>query len=265
MRVPIFAYHTISEAPQAGIARFAVRPRDLERHLDLVADGGYTALTISDLVAHFDRGEALPPRTIAITFDDGYDDNLTVAAPLLEARRLRATVYVTTGFLPGCPGSDAVIAPGRMIGWDRLGELEAAGMEIGAHSHTHPQLDLLSRAAAGRQIRQSRDLLEVGLGHAVSSFAYPHGYATPWVRDEVRRCGFNSACGVRNAFSHVNDNHWLLARLTVMDTTTAAQVEAWLDGSGAPVAADREYVRTKAWRAARRARRRPLAAIAGRP
>lgn len=265
MPIPILAYHTISETPEAGIAPFAVRPCDFERHLDLVVAGGCTALTISDLVARIDRGEALPARAVAITFDDGYEDNLTVAAPMLRARGLAATMNLTTGWLPGCPGPSAGPAPGRMIAWDCVAELETAGMEIGAHSHTHAQLDLLPRAEAGDEIMRSKDLLEAGLGHAVSTFSYPHGYATRFIRDEVRRCGFRSACGVRNAFSHSHDDRWLLARLTVRATTTSTQVEAWLEGSGAPTASRREHVVTKAWRTTRRVRQLPFSPIPHRP
>jgi peptidoglycan/xylan/chitin deacetylase (PgdA/CDA1 family) len=263
-RIPILGYHSISETPEVHIAPFAVRPGDFERHLDLIVAHGATALTISDLVARLDGGEALPERTVAITFDDGFEDNLTVAAPLLEARGLPATVYLTTGFLPGCP-EPGPVQGGRMIRWDAIGQLERAGMEVGPHSHTHPQLDLLPKADAATEIARSKDLLEVALDHPVTSFAYPHGYASRWVRGEVRRRGFSSACGVRNAFSHRGDDHWLLARLTVRATTTPAQVDAWLRGSGAPMAARTEHLRTKAWRTARRVRQLPLSPIPYRP
>jgi len=261
VRIPILSYHTITADPRPGIAPLAVTPDQFERHLDLVVAGGFTALTVSDLTARLDAGEALPPRTLVLTFDDGYEDNLTVAAPMLEARKLAATVYVTTGVLPGSPQPARGPAPGRMLEWDRLAELEAAGIEVGAHSHTHPQLDLLPRAEAASEIRRCKGLLEDSLGHAVDSFAYPHGYATPWVREEVRRCGFRSACGVRNAFSHEEDSRWMAARLTVRATTTAAQVQCWLDGSGAPLAGRLEHLRTRAWRATRRVRQLPFSPI----
>ena len=263
--IPILAYHSISETPDAHIAPFAVRPSAFERHLDMVLAGGGTALAISDLVGRLERGEALPERAVAITLDDGFADNLTVAAPMLAARGLPATVYLTTGFLPGCPAGGAEHPPAGMIDWESIGQLECAGLEVGAHSHTHPQLDLLPRAAAGEEIALSKDLLETALGHPVASFAYPHGFAGRSVRHEVRRCGFSSACGVRNAFSHRHDDRWLLARLTVTATTTPNTVEAWLGGAGAPLASRNEHVRTKAWRTARRVRQLPFSPIPYRP
>ncbi len=255
MRIPILAYHSISDNPWPGMERFTVTPAHFARHLDLVVAGGFTALTVSDLADRLDRGQAVPRRTVALTFDDGYDDTLTLAAPMLAARRLTATVYVTTGLLRGSPEPGAGPALGRMLGWGHLVELEDAGLEVGAHSHTHPQLDVLARSDAAAEIRNCKRLLEDGLGHTVRTFAYPHGYASRWVRDEVRRSGFRSACGVRNAFSHEEDARWMMARLTVTASATAAQVQAWLDGTGARTAGRGERVRTTAWRGARRARR----------
>jgi peptidoglycan/xylan/chitin deacetylase (PgdA/CDA1 family) len=250
--IPILNYHTVSAAPAAAIAPFAVRPDDLARHLDLVWAGGLTAVTISDLVDLLDRDGAVAPGTVAITFDDGFEDNLTIAAPLLAARNLPATVYVTSGFLAGGEGTPYP-PPGPMLAWDGMRALEAAGIEVGSHAHSHRPLDVLTHLEARHEIRLSKQLIEEALGHRVRSFAYPHGYASRWIENEVRQCGFDSACGVGNAFSHPADNHWHLARLTVGATTTIGEVNGWLHGSCAAVAGPREQLRTTLWRGVRRA------------
>lgn len=263
--VPILNYHAISDRPGPEIAAFAVRPDEFARHLDLIVAGGHSAVTVSRYVDLLDGGQ-VPPGTVVITFDDGFEDNLTVATPMLVARQMPATMYLVTGHLPGCPGGPAGRPLGPMISWDRLGDLEAAGLEIGAHSHSHPQLDLLRRCDASPEISRSRDLLQDALGHSVASFAYPHGYASSWLQAEVRRAGFRSACGVRDALSYPGDNPWLLARLVMRPSTTCAQLSGWLRGTGASIAPPGERLRTKAWRAARRARtmspgRRPAAGV----
>jgi len=269
-RVPIFNYHTVTDHPRPGIAGFAVRPDNLARHLDLIVAHHCTALTISALVDLLDRDIAPPPATVVITFDDGYEDNLAVAAPLLLARGLPATVFVTTGFLPGCPGGSIVKPPGPMLPWECLPDLEAAGLEVGSHAHTHPEMDVLPNSAASHEIRHSKSLLEAALDHSVESFAYPHGYATPWLQQEVGRAGFRSACGVRDAFSHPGDNRWHLSRLIVRSTTSCDQIDRLLQGTGAPTAGAHERLRTKGWRAVRRVRSsvlpdpaRPTPAVTG--
>ena len=257
--VPILNYHTISDDPGPVIAPYAVGRDAFASHLDVIQAAGCTALTVTQYVDRLERGTALPVRPVVITFDDGFEDNLTVAAPLLAARDMPATVYVTTGLLPGCPGGGAGHPLGPMIPWEHLPELEKEGIEVGAHSHSHPELDVLDRDAAAWEIRRSRDLLELALGHPLASFSYPHGYAGGAIEAEVRRYGFRSACGVRHALSHRGDDPWLLARLVVGPRTTPAQLDRWLHGTGARLAGRRERLRTKAWRQARRALPSPAA------
>jgi len=252
--IPLLAYHSVSDSPEDAIAPFTIGPGEMARQLDLVVASGLRAVTVSEYVELFDHDPSRLRETVVITFDDGFEDNLTVAAPLLAERQLPATVYATSGFLAGPTGTSAFRTPGRMIAWHDLAKLEAAGIEIGAHGHSHRALDVLTRAEADEEIALSKQLLEGALGHPVASFAYPHGYANRWTKDAVRRCGFRSACGVRNAFSHPGDDRWFLARLTVTATTSTAQVGSWLKGSGAPTAGRREALRTTAWREARRAR-----------
>jgi peptidoglycan/xylan/chitin deacetylase (PgdA/CDA1 family) len=141
-----------------------------------------------------------------------------------------------------------------MLRWEQLHDLEAFGFEVGAHSHTHRQLDVLPLSIAALEMRRSRELLEQHLGHQVPSFAYPYGYSSPPLRAEVAACGFDSACGVRNALSHIRDDRWRIARLTVQNNTPIERISAWLQGQHAALAEPGETLQTRVWRAARRIR-----------
>lgn len=249
--IPILRYHTVCEVPVGPIAPFAVRPDDLARHLDLVVEGGHTALSMAQLVDRYDAGTPVEPGTVVVTFDDGFEDTLLVAAPLLAERGVRATVYVTAGFLAGgLPAPYRV--PGRMLEWQSLVDLEAAGIEVGSHTYSHRALDLLPREEARSEIAVSKGLLESAIGHPVASFAYPGGHASRWLEEQVRRCGFRSAAGVRNVLSHPHDNRWRMARLTVGASTTIDDVRGWLRGVRAPIARRREQLPTTGQREARR-------------
>jgi peptidoglycan/xylan/chitin deacetylase (PgdA/CDA1 family) len=242
-RIPVLLYHSVSDAPADSIAAYTVSPAVFDRHLDLIT-GHHQALTVSQLAECLAGREQLPEDPVVITFDDGFLDNLEVAAPRLAARKLTATVYVTTGYI-GLSG---------MLEWEQLRDLEAMGIELGAHSHSHTPLDELGLADAADEIRLSQGMLEDRLQHAIPSFAYPHGYSTQAIRSSVRSAGFRSACGVRNAFSHPGDDPWCIARLTVHADTDVQQIERWLSGEGAPLAAPGEAFPTRAWRAVRRIR-----------
>jgi peptidoglycan/xylan/chitin deacetylase (PgdA/CDA1 family) len=260
MRIPVLLYHSVSNDPPAVIEEFTVTPSEFARQLDLVVESGFTVLKVSTF-AEVLRGHApLPPRPLVITFDDGFADFCDTALPALQERGLCATLYVPTGLLRGRPERVRFPSLGdSLLEWRQLAEIERSGIEIGAHSHTHPHLDTLSTAAAREEITRSKELLEDELAHEVASFAYPNGYSNPTVRRLVADAGFRSACAVKNAFSSIDDDVFAIARLTVTATTPPARFRAWLEGAGAPDAPARERLQTRLWRGYRRARAVALA------
>lgn len=251
--VPILVYHSVSRRSSEWLSPYTVSPEVFAQHLDLIVDQGRTSLTVSELVA-LRRRRAVPDRSVVITFDDGYADFADFAMPLLAERGLKSTLYVTTGFLRGAPRTVDAIPPDEMLDWSHLPSLAAAGVELGAHGHTHDQLDTLSPPRARSEITRSRDLLEGATGQPAKSFAYPHGFSSPRVRRLVAEAGFTSACAVRNSLSPPNDDVWRLARLMVLATTAPGTFQSWLTGSGASVAKPGEALQTRLWRAWRRGR-----------
>jgi peptidoglycan/xylan/chitin deacetylase (PgdA/CDA1 family) len=141
-----------------------------------------------------------------------------------------------------------------MLSWSQLPELLESGVELGAHSHSHPQMDTLTGAALREELGRPKDLLEEAIGQQVDHFAYPHGYNGPRVRRAARDTGYRAAAAVRNALHPPGEDPFAVARLTVTRTTTARDIARWLDGAGAPVAGPRESLRTRGWRAYRRGR-----------
>jgi peptidoglycan/xylan/chitin deacetylase (PgdA/CDA1 family) len=250
--VPILLYHSVSDAPSAQMRPFTVGPSVFRRQLEAVAESGVDVLSVSDFV-RLRETAMLPERPAVITFDDGFADFAEHALPALAEHRLPATLYVTTGFLAGCPDGPAWARPAeRMLHWSQLRDLDAAGVEIGAHTHNHPYLDTLVEGAARDEIVRSRALLEEELGREIESFAYPNGYSSEAVRRLVPAAGYRSACAVRNTFSSIHDDRFALARLTVRDTTTIDELADWLAGFGAPPPRAGERVATRAWRVYRR-------------
>jgi peptidoglycan/xylan/chitin deacetylase (PgdA/CDA1 family) len=258
--LPILMYHSITDRPSDWIGRFAVRPGVFAAQLDELEAAGFTGVTVSTLVDAVHHGTGtLPPRPVAITFDDGFADFCDTALPLLAERGFPATVYVTTGFTEGDATTLAPARPdARMLSWSQLAALREHDVEIGAHSHTHPELDTLPGRDLVGEIDGSRKLLEDRLGQAVRSFAYPYGYSSRAVRQLVAQAGFDSACAVRNALSPTRDDLFALARLTVLRTTSMPGFRGWADGTGAVVAPSRERLATTGWRAVRRVRARTV-------
>jgi peptidoglycan/xylan/chitin deacetylase (PgdA/CDA1 family) len=253
-RVPILTYHSITDDPHPYIRTFSVSPRTFGHHLDLIQEAGLTPLTVSRFAALGHDG-CLPARPVLITFDDGWRDVATEALPMLQQRGIPATLYITTGFLRGRPGGTHIAAPSTAaLHWDDLQPLADGGFEVGAHTVSHPELDIVRRRQARDEISASRSALEDHLGRPVVSFAYPHGYHDRQVAALVTAAGFTSACVVKNAFATRMDDPLSLARILVRSDTSTAIMKAWLQGEGAPVAQQHEHVRTRLWRGYRRTR-----------
>jgi peptidoglycan/xylan/chitin deacetylase (PgdA/CDA1 family) len=248
--VPVLAYHSISDERRDGTMRWSVSPGDFDEQMALIRERGRTPLTVSRYAAVLRGQTPLPPRPVLITFDDGFADLAETALPVLRRYGLTATAYVITsqlGLSPS-PGGDPV------LDWDGLRELRAHGVEVGSHSRTHHALDCLRQRELHSEIARSRWELEDGLRVPVSSFAYPYGYHSPAVRRVVQDAGYTSACGVKNALSHEEDDVFAIARVLIERDTGTARVGALLDGDGWPLAWRGEHLRTRSWRAYRRVR-----------
>jgi peptidoglycan/xylan/chitin deacetylase (PgdA/CDA1 family) len=259
--VPILLYHSVSDSPSPYISRFAVSPGIFRRHLAAIAERGCTTLTVSEYADAAANGPtSVPDRTVVVTFDDGYEDFYEQALPALLDFGIKATIYVTSGFLRDYDDGSAAARRGRMMDIAQLQYAAAAGMEIGGHTHSHPELDTLRRADARHEIERCKALLTHALGREIRSFAYPHGYSSASIRRLVQAAGYDSACGVKNALSSPNEDRFSLSRLMIRDVTSLHDVEQWLAGAGAPTAPRRDSIATRGWRVVRRVRaatRRP--------
>lgn len=215
--VPILMYHSISGRASSAFADFAVPPARFAEQVRAIREAGFRAVTMSEL-AQLRRGGTWPAEPlVAVTFDDGYRDFVSEALPVLRDAGLCATLYVTTGYVGGTSSWLASEGEGdrAMLGWSELAEVASEGVEIGAHSATHPQMDLLAPSALRRETATPRAELEDRLSVAVQSFAYPYGYARRQTRAAVQALGYDNACSVADLVSTATDDLFALPRLTV--------------------------------------------------
>ena len=130
---------------------------------------------------------ALPQRPIVLTFDDGFQDFHTQALPLLKKFGFTATLYITTGFIGETSRWLAEGGDGQrpMLNVAQIQEIAASNIEIGAHTHTHPMLDMLPQKQVVEEVERPKAILEDALGAPVESFAYPFGYYSDAVKRAV--------------------------------------------------------------------------------
>ena len=213
-RVPVLMYHEIADQA-ASADPFAVAPDVFARHLAYLREAGFNTLTAGELAAFLADGTgSLPERPVVLTFDDGYGDFYTAALPVMKQHGFTGTLFQTTGWV----GKKDVSQ--RMLNWRELAEIEQAGIEIGAHTVRHPQLDQLSDTDLRDELHASKSALEDRLGLAVPGLAYPYGYSSRRVRDIARELGYTYAYAVGNSMTTSAAGRFTLPRLTVQRATT---------------------------------------------
>lgn len=218
-------YHSVASESSGGFQPWTVAPGLLSEHLAALDDAGYRGITLSEYV---DQGPC--DGTVVLTFDDGFRDFHEHVLPRLVERGWSATAYVPTAYVGSTSRWLAGKGEGRraVMNWSQLAEVQSAGIEIGSHSRTHCQLDLIrSPYRLLAETRESRLELEDRLQCGVRSFAYPFGYRNRRVRAAVRDAGYDSACAVRD----LPDQHadpYAICRFTVRHDMAAPQVLAML-------------------------------------
>jgi peptidoglycan/xylan/chitin deacetylase (PgdA/CDA1 family) len=215
--VPIVMYHYVGPLPpNADVYRrdLTVSPDLFEQTLAKLADQGVETATMADLFEHFAGGQALPKRSVILTFDDGYDNAYEHAFRLLKAHKMVGTFFVTTDF---------VERPGYLT-WAQIAEMADAGMEIAAHSSNHADFTKISPNELRRQLVEPKAILEEHLRQPVRFMAYPAGKYNPAVMAATRAAGYEAAVTVLHGTRHVPANAFELRRVRARGTDSVNEI-----------------------------------------
>src|SRR5215472_2365357 len=208
VRVPILMYHYIRVNPDPrdwlGF-NLSVTPADFAQQMDWLAEHAYHPVDFDDLRGYLLGNQSLPARPVILTFDDGYRDMYTTAFPILRAYQFKAVSYVVSGFLN---------SP-RYITVEMLLEMDAGGIQIGAHTVSHADLTRVSAGSLHHEVFDSKAELESLVGHPVVDFCYPSGKFSDTVVREVRSAGFESATTTEPGVSHSAGDRFVWTRVRV--------------------------------------------------
>lgn len=233
--VRILLYHRISEHPCTRGSELEVAPGVFERQLETLGVSGWTVVPLSR-VPQLLAGAGDAKRYLAITFDDGYRDNVTLALPLLHRHRMPAAFFVTSGFVGSeCPYPwvrTADTDPESLaLTWDEVRDLVAAGCEIHSHGVTHRDLRTLDDEEMKRELRASRETIQKETGCRPSGFCYPFGYLTPATIETVSAVGYEFACTCEPGLNHPTTPRHALRRTAIQTSDTLPVFRAKLEGA----------------------------------
>lgn len=220
--IPILMYHYVRDvdaiADPLGY-RLSVSPEAFAAQLEWIDEQGYTTVRMDTVAACLKGTHRCPPKPLAITFDDGYLDSYTTALPLLQEHGFVATFYIIS----------SVVGYPNYMGWEELQALRNAGMEIGSHTVSHPDVTMVSRGVAYAEINDSKQTLEERLDIPVVSFCYPIGKFTAQTEWLVAEAGYESATTTYQSW--YQGDRYALPRLRVRggmgETEFAALIESY--------------------------------------
>ncbi len=219
-RFPILMYHMVSEPETSQEKRYACPPATLHKHMQFLRAQGYNIVSLDAIIDHFDREQALPEKTIAITLDDGFRDNYENALPIFKKFDIPATIFLATGVIEGTnhwmhengyPKRD-------MLSWAQVKQMYDQGISIGAHTVNHVKLPELSAEQMLVELQESKRQIEDKLDITVKHFAYPYGLLNDTAIEMAAKVGFSSACSTLSGFNNLKTNRLSLRRLEVYGT-----------------------------------------------
>lgn len=227
--IPILMYHGISPSGRRGRrCETWVSPRRFRDHMRYLQENGYQTLGLHELPSI-----RRPGKSVVITFDDGYQDVYRHGFESMANFGFTATLFLPVAYIGDTRRS---FQSRPCLTWSEVRELVRAGMTIGSHTITHPQLYRCCRKQIVQEICHSKYLLENRLGRAIESFSYP--YALPQanrnflcdVSQIVRAAGYSHSVSSRIGRARPGGNSHLLPRLPVSERDDLRLFAAKLSG-----------------------------------
>ncbi|PYP88336.1 MAG: hypothetical protein DMF61_07020 [Blastocatellia bacterium AA13] len=201
----------------AGYLRYVISDSDFCRHLASIKNAGFKGVSVSAALSTNGAG-----KKVAITFDDGTETDLTVAAPLLREFGFNATFYVVAGFV----GATGYLSKKQLV------ELAGIGCEIGCHSMSHRYLSNLSDHDLQIEIAGAKARLEGIIGAPVDHFSCPGGRWNRRIALTARESGYKSVATSRTGVNDSTSDSYALSRIAVKRGTSLADFDRWCRGEG---------------------------------
>ncbi len=216
----ILTYHSVGDRPHP----MNVTPENFEAQMRWLA-GSFRVISVADALAGV--------KGVAITFDDGYRDNLVNAAPVLRRLDIPATVFVVTQRMGGFLDHDRPEECARLMTWDEARAWRGLGLEVGGHTRTHARLRGMDAVDLMDEVDGCRVDLEGELGAGTYGFAYPFGSSLDYDDVAVRAVrGAGFGYGLSNRYGRVDRDRgvWEVQRIWIDDSDHLDTFRAKVDG-----------------------------------
>lgn len=202
-------YHMVREhIPKNKYNSLRVDPSMFEKQIKYLYENGWTSYTISEAV---EQREHLPEKSVVITFDDGYKDNMTNAFPILKKYNFKATIYLINN-----RENIGLTYEPKLSDNDVMTLIESRLIEIGAHTLSHVNLLNCDEAVSHKEICDSKHRIEKDFDIECKSFAYPFGKYKESDVVVVKGCGYTNTVTTKKGIADLTKcNLFEISRVTI--------------------------------------------------
>ncbi len=206
---PIMMYHSVNPETNSIMKALIVSPQTFERQMRFLRERGYNILPLESLSGLIRDNKKLPPKTVAVTFDDGYKDFYRYAYPLLKKYKIPATMFIIV---------DEIGGPDR-LSWEEVREMQASGLiTFGSHGMgAEPLININSEDELKRQIFDSKKALERKLGCQINMFSYAEGFLNKHIRELVIQAGYKLAVSTKTGHCYLASDLFALKRIRISE------------------------------------------------
>lgn len=221
----ILVYHSVSDENKLN---FTVTPKQFEDQMAYLAKNDFKVVSLDQLMKYREAG-FIPEKTVAITFDDGYQDNYTQAFPILKKYNFPATIFLTTSDL----GQIRVVreVSFKILSPEELKTLESSGIiSIEAHTVSHPKLTQVSKAEIEKEISESKKIIDKILNKNCIHCAYPKGRYNSAVLEIIPKTGIHYGYTTIDGFVTTKSPAYEIPRNGISGSTSMAQFKGIVVG-----------------------------------
>ena len=213
--VPVLSYHAFCSGRSHD--RYVTSRRAFARQMAALRALGYRAIAFEELAQALSEARPPPWKSVVVTIDDGYRDNLELAHPVLSRRGIPATIFLVSGRIGGRADweDDSSRADRPLLTFEEIARLQADGVRFGAHTRSHRSLPDATEDELIAEVEGSREDLEAALGVPVRTFAYPHGRHDERAVAAVEAAGFVGAGTTEPRRVRADDAPLLVPRIEI--------------------------------------------------
>jgi len=211
IRIPILTYHSIDNSGSV----ISTSPTKFQSQMKYLHDKHFNIIPLNEMVKCIYERQTVPPKSVVITFDDGFKNFYSTAYPILKEYGFTATVFLVPGYCGRnnqWDGQPKEIPVMDLLNWEEIMEMADNSIDFGAHTMDHVDLSKLMAEQAREEIVNSKQVIQKYLKKDVRLFAYPYGRLTKEIKDIVKN-NFSGACSVKLDFASLKSDIHSLPRI----------------------------------------------------